>query len=337
MKSYCLNDDNKKEYAEVYQVAHMYYDLGMLQPEIAERMFFSRSKVSRLLKQAREMGIVQITVKKIYDRVEMIEKALCSIFGLKDAVVITNYDEGQTEMLDALTDFAAMYISNLLKGSCTVGITRGSTINKVIGKLSNVNDCRLQLVQLMGSSTNSYQSEESHILVNRMLNHFDGTAYYLNTPLYIDDLYAKNILMQDSSVRSVFQQMDACNIILTGIGMLDPDIDVRPSWHGYMTRRHLQELEEKKAVGSICAQYFNIDGELIQSEWNAKCIVMPLESIGRNRLSIGIAQGKNKEKPILGALRGHHINVLITNVQTATAVISLNEELSSLDGGVVCL
>lgn len=41
-----------REYAVISQVAHMYYDLNMLQPEIAEKLFFSRSKVSRMLKQA---------------------------------------------------------------------------------------------------------------------------------------------------------------------------------------------------------------------------------------------------------------------------------------------
>lgn len=326
MKSYTFNDDNGKEYAEMYQVAHMYYDLGMLQPEISEKMFFSRSKVSRLLKRARELGIVQIVVKKIFNRMEPLEKALCNTFNLKDAVVITNYDEGPDDSLEALTDFAAHYVSELLQGSCTVGITRGSTINSVVDKLNKLHDCRLQLVQLMGSSSGSYQAEESHALVNRMLSKFGGAAQYLNTPLYIDDLYAKNILMEDNTVKAVFKRMEQCNIVLTGIGALDIAASSRPGWHGYMTGRHYQELQEKDAVGSICAQYFDINGKYVPSEWNAKCIAMPLDQIGKDRHSIGIAQGQDKVRSILGALRGNHINVLITNVRTAADVIALNEQ-----------
>lgn len=321
------NDDTGKEYAEMYQVAHMYYDLGMLQPEIAEKMFFSRSKVSRLLKRARELGIVQITVKKIFNRMEQLERTLCSTFGLKDAVVITNYDEGPEDSLEALTDFAALYVSDLLQGSCTVGVTRGSTINRVVDKFSKIHDCRLQLVQLMGSSSSAYQAEESHTLVNRMAGKFGGTAHYLNTPLYIDDLYAKNILLEDSTVKAVFKEMEQCNIVLTGIGALDITARSRPGWHGYMNRRHYQELQEKGAVGSICAQYYDLNGKYVPSEWNAKCIAMPLEQIGKNRISVGIAQGQDKVGSILGALRGEYINILITNVRTAADVIALNDRM----------
>ena len=44
------------------QVAHMYYEQGMQQPEIAEKLYFSRSKVCRILQKAQEMGIVDIKV-----------------------------------------------------------------------------------------------------------------------------------------------------------------------------------------------------------------------------------------------------------------------------------
>ena len=51
-----------REYALISQVAHMYYDLDMLQPEIAAKLYFSRSKVSRMLTQAKKLGIVEIRV-----------------------------------------------------------------------------------------------------------------------------------------------------------------------------------------------------------------------------------------------------------------------------------
>jgi len=316
--------DEKTEDAELYQVAHMYYDLDMMQSEIADKLFYSRSKVSRLLKLARELGIVQITVKRIFDRVETVEKTLCSLFGLKSAVVISSDDDSPAEALRVLTDFAALHISKLLTGSCTIGITSGSTVNQVIGKLKNLNGCRLKVVQLMGAVSSSYQSEESHALVNRMLDNFGGVAHYLNSPLYIDDLYAKNILMQDSTVKAVFRQMESCTVILTGIGALESDSGVRPDWQGYMSRRHCDELMQKGAAGSICAQYFDIGGNLIPCEWNAKCVVMPLENMRRCPAVIGVARGSRKVRSILGALRGGHISALITDVPTALEVINLN-------------
>ena len=45
-------------------VANLYYNSEMTQNEIADRMYTSRSKISRMLKEARELGIVEISIKE---------------------------------------------------------------------------------------------------------------------------------------------------------------------------------------------------------------------------------------------------------------------------------
>ena len=102
----------KREYAVLASIAHLYYDLGMLQPEIAERFQFSRSKVSRLLQRALDLGIVEIKVHPILDRVRPLEEGLITNFGLKDAVVVSTYDhEYAPNTVDSVMDFAATYVA----------------------------------------------------------------------------------------------------------------------------------------------------------------------------------------------------------------------------------
>ena len=59
------NQRDLQEYAFLSQVADMYYNQNMMQADIAKRLYFSRSKVSRLLTRAREIGIVDIEVKHV--------------------------------------------------------------------------------------------------------------------------------------------------------------------------------------------------------------------------------------------------------------------------------
>ena len=59
------NQRDLQEYAFLSQVADMYYNQNMMQADIARRLRFSRSKVSRLLTRARETGIVDIEVKHV--------------------------------------------------------------------------------------------------------------------------------------------------------------------------------------------------------------------------------------------------------------------------------
>ena len=85
------------------------------------------------------------------------------------------------------------------------------------------------------------------------------------------------------------------------------------------------ELKKNKAVGSICAQYYDKEGRAVKSEWNDHCIAMPLSQIRQNRMTVGVASGSDRVDAILGALRGNLINVLISDSETATEVLKRHE------------
>ena len=314
-----------KDLAQISQVAHMYYDLNMSQPEISKKLFFSRSKVSRMLEKARALSIVEIKVKRVFDRASSIEDELKSRFNLKEAIVITSYDEIENEALNAVTDYAAEYVSNIIKGDCFIGISRGNTIIQVINKLTKIHDCDVSVVQLMGSTGEPGNAAESRELVNKMTKTYSGTGYYLNTPLYVDDLYAKEVLLQDPIVHKTFQAMRQCDIILTGLGGFvsasSKNDAQQPTWFGYLVERHIDELKVKGAVGSICAQFFDKYGRHIDCEWNSKCVSMPFQYITkRPSLKVGVVSGAEKVSALMGALNGKLFDVLITDISTVLSV-----------------
>mgnify|MGYP004417774125 CR=1 FL=1 len=61
MKEYDSLSDNEKRNM-LASVANLYYNVEMTQNQIAERFFTSRSKISRMLKEARQLGIVEIKI-----------------------------------------------------------------------------------------------------------------------------------------------------------------------------------------------------------------------------------------------------------------------------------
>ncbi|MFZ3481379.1 winged helix-turn-helix transcriptional regulator [Bifidobacterium adolescentis] len=54
----------------------MYYDEGLNQSQIAGEVGYSRSSVSRMLTEARETGIVQITIGHPLQRLQSLEENL---------------------------------------------------------------------------------------------------------------------------------------------------------------------------------------------------------------------------------------------------------------------
>ena len=66
MKEYDSLSDNEKRNM-LASVANLYYNAEMTQNQIAERFFTSRSKISRMLKEARKLGIVEIKILEPWD------------------------------------------------------------------------------------------------------------------------------------------------------------------------------------------------------------------------------------------------------------------------------
>lgn len=306
------------------QVAHMYYEMGMLQPEIAEKLYFSRSKVSRILQKAQDLGIVDIKVKHYLSRVTSYENQLKAQFHIRRPVVLTSFsDEPDSTADEGLNNYAAVYISDRLKGNCVFGITGSHYVTRAVHLLKKRHECNLKVVQTIGASINQDMSAD---LVDFLARTFNGKAYFLNTPVYVDDLAVKAELMRDPAVLSTMQLMKRCDLILMSIGAFDVNGDM-PNWWGYMTEQHRFELESKGAMGSLCAQFFDRDGNWIDCDWNRKCVSIPWKDLMAAGERIVIAHGPSKVNGILGALRGGLVDVLITDTITAAAVLELQDRM----------
>ncbi len=70
------------------EAATLYYEEQLTQAEIGQRLATSRSTVSRLLRDARAQGVVQVTIHHPWARHSQLEARLRTTFGLRDARVL---------------------------------------------------------------------------------------------------------------------------------------------------------------------------------------------------------------------------------------------------------
>lgn len=66
----------------------MYYEEDMTQGAISKELGIYRTSVSRLLKKAREDGVVKITVSSDIDGAFELERQLEKLFGLKEVIIV---------------------------------------------------------------------------------------------------------------------------------------------------------------------------------------------------------------------------------------------------------
>ena len=103
------NQDELKKRAAV-----MYYRDDMTQAEIARALYLSRTKISRLLKAAKEENIVDIRINGGFRRNDYLEHIFEERYGLKEAVILADIPGGEEEALRTVARAAAEYIDSIL-------------------------------------------------------------------------------------------------------------------------------------------------------------------------------------------------------------------------------
>jgi DNA-binding transcriptional regulator LsrR (DeoR family) len=114
------------------------------------------------------------------------------------------------------------------------------------------------------------------------------------------------------------------DIALVGIGSLVPEVSslLRA---GYLDREALAQLRAQGAVGDICARHYDSHGQVMDIELNQRIVGIELKDLQDIKQVIGVAGGEAKAEAILGALRGRHVNVLVTDDGAARKLLTLDQ------------
>ncbi|QUI22527.1 sugar-binding transcriptional regulator [Vallitalea pronyensis] len=305
------------------KVSNMYYDENLTQSEIAKALYISRSKVSRLIQEARECGIVEIIIHGPNERNTYLEEQLKDRFGLKDVRVLLGCNIQFDQMLSGLGTLANEYVDSLLKPNTIVGISRGKTMKSVINAISPSRKIPITVVQLVGSTRSNDPSIEGTEIARQFANAYGGTYYYLFTPLFLEDENAREVLMKTGAVAETLALSERADMILTGLGFLSQD-DLSLLWNGFLEQEEIFNLRSKGAIGHICGYYYDLNGQIIDTKIHKSIIGLDINKIIHKEYVIGVAGGPSKIKSILGALRGQLINVLITDEKTALNIITMD-------------
>lgn len=309
---------NEEQLRLMTRVARMYHELGMRQGEIAKELHISQPRVSRLLKRAGEVGVVRTTVVLPPGVHTDLEEKLESKFGLLQAVVvdIEGTDEGIQRGLGAAT---ADYLAATLLGSDTVGISSWSAsllsvVNSMRPFRTPVVDTVVQLVGGLGAP--GVQMEATRLLGQFAAN-TGAEPLMLPAPGVLDSAGARTTFMNDSVVSGVVEIWSRLTVALVGIGAIEPSYLARESGNIFADD-DLALLKDAGAVGDVCFRFYDAKGSVVASDFNDRVIGIPPEQLLDVRRRIGVAGGEKKYRAIRAALLGRWINVLVTDIQTAS-------------------
>ncbi len=308
--------------ALLVHVAELYYEQGMSQQNVAETMGLSRPTVSRLLDEARDCGVVEITVHSPLKKEAGLSARLRLELGLRDAVVVSgsyDYDKAMRRCAQAAGDvFRAVVDSGM-----TVGISWGRAMQAFCNQfpeqahIYNVNV--VQMIGCLGTGNPHVDGVELSLTLAKKLN---GTFRNVYAPVYVDSELVQSYLLREPSVEQAIRQARQADIVLSGIGSL-ADANGSLFKAGYFNEEDRCTLAESGAVAILQGRPLNREGMELRTP--GKFVVgAELEDMRQAKWRIGINASAAASTATLAAVRSGCINILVVDEPLALAMLEEN-------------
>ncbi len=277
-------------------VARRYYLEDQRQSDIARELGVSRPMVSRMLSEARELGVVEIVIHEPGTQAARLLEQLERSHAIRGGILV---EEGTDD--DATNQLLSQGAVDLLRqiGTRRLGVGWGYLIGQLVTWLeenpqpeSTVTD----ICPLVGNASipaRNYQSNEN---VRLMAQQLGAAPHFLYLPALPDSLEEKRLLCSSEIYRQIHQQWQQIDTALVNIG----DYPSSPDFASLV--RYGSLLQQQHACGRMLVYYFNETGTIIQSEQDF-AIQVPLETLMQCPNIIGVCSANTSAKALRGALR----------------------------------
>ncbi len=308
-------------------VADMYYLQDKTQSEIAETIGLSRVKVYRLLKEAREAGVVEITIHRSRARNDRLECELRERFNLVDALVLDTRGLEPADVWRGIGEITARYIEARLKDSSTVAVCLGRTTYEVVRAFRPGLHNNVRVAQALGSISFAAHDMDSGTLARLLAGKLGGEVLYLPSPMVADSAEAANVLRRQPAIERTLAAAREADLALLGIGNFDPERSSLIAAAALSPELQARLLADG-AVGDIAGLMFTQEGQPHPHELGERIIGLSLDELRHIPTVVAVALGVAKAAAILGALRTGVVNVLCTDDGAANEILRMDEARS---------
>jgi DNA-binding transcriptional regulator LsrR (DeoR family) len=298
-------------------VARRYFIDDKQKNEIAEELGLSRFKVARLIDEAKASGIVRIYVDMPAEVDVPLGEALERRYGVQRALVVRSVprDPGATTAL--LGAAGAEHLRATLGPADVLGMSWGTSVTAVVDAVSELPP--VDVVQMVGGVRSSGLDVSGSELVRRLTSRTSGAAYPLHAPLLVRSAGMAGALRTDPSLSDVIDRFQAVTVALVGIGSWNPP---HSSLYLEIAPAERDALTAAGAVADVCGQMIDSRGQVVDPDLAARTIGITLDELRRVPTVIAVANGTDKTAAIAAALAGRLVSVLVTDSDTAEALLA---------------
>jgi deoxyribonucleoside regulator len=319
-----MNEDSH-QINSLIQVARLYYEDGLSQQEIADRMGVSRSLIALYLKRAHDLAIVRI---QIADPRETCNSELASIvqekLHVENVCVVPGVQSSAALARRSLSAAVARFMENSFKDGDVVGFSWGRTIMEIASLLAPRKPAKIDVVPLLGESATIIGTySQVNQIVQQIAQSFSGNPRYLLAPLLVGSKELGAALFQDEIVQKIDHLWEKLDYACVGIGSIPPSAGQIV----YLGEEKLASFQQAGAVGDIVARYFDIHGNYIPLDLHERVIGIRIEQLRKTEHVLAVASETEKARAVIGVTRSNLITDLFIGEALAEEILEeLKEE-----------
>ena len=306
------------------RAARLYFVEDRSQDDVAAVLGTTRSNVSRMLKQARDLGIVEIRIVDPARRDHELERALADRFPLVDARVLEVAPD--TDVLPGVGRLAVRWLEETLRDGQVVALSWGQTLEAMVQAVDGLSRRDVEVVQLVGGLSSLDSAATGQELVRELSDRMGARHRYLHAPALFGSAEALAMLLRERTIAAALDVAKRADIAIVGIGT--PGIGSSEALLTALglTPEERAAFDAARPVGDVCGRYYDLAGQDVGGAVGERVLAVTLDDLRAIPTVAGVAAGREKARGILGALHGRIIDVLVCDQAAARAVLSLDRD-----------
>ncbi len=309
-------DDPMTPIGLLARVAHQYFVLGETQQAIAERLQINRTKIHRLLGEAKERGIVSIRINGGASEALELEERLRRKYRLDICGITPTDTGGELGLSEVIGIYAAQIVETLLHDDMTIAMAWGRTMRWLATNVDPAPLKNVTVVPLLGSLTRR-SSIDKYDATAVFAQRIGAESYYLPGPIICDSPESRETILQQPSAREVIQKALGADLALISVGGTNSST-LRSV--GYMSEADFDDVLAMKPAGNFLGYFFDANAELLGHPVNDRIVgVHPFDTLKIPK-RILISGGPNKVAIMARLLEKGFFTGLITDQETGAAL-----------------
>ncbi|MEN3147711.1 sugar-binding transcriptional regulator [Neorhizobium sp. IRAMC:178] len=312
------------------RAAWLYYNQGLTQKDVAERLGLSRSTVIRLLDEAMKRSEVQIWISEGIDTCVELAIRLEKAYKLDEAVVVPAPRDNSAAALASSVGLAlGQFLSEVVQDDMTIGVGWGRTMTASLGSFRPPRRKNCKVVSLLGGIVAVHQTNPIDYTW-RFAGQLGAECYMFLAPLLVDSVKTKRALIEECGLKTIYDLAENLDLAVVSCGDIGPHSTSLSE--GFISKA---ELDRLIAAGCVCDTMFNFldeQGRSVDHKLNERVMSVDLDTLKKARHIVLSSGGAHRAVAIRATIRRIGCHTLITDETAAKELLRLNEPSESAQG-----